>query len=262
MSVKSASLSIHQIHSTSGWESMRRRSSGSLAQYPASSVSSGREPRIPCEPPTPLLVPVGDLGPERVFPHGGGVRGGGLGGAERGGVESRGGAEVPVVVVGVGAGVGADLAEDAVDVLDGLGSRERLGVGGLGGEGEVEADGSTEDEDGDEAAQHGDLEVRWILRERLWWWWWASGDAPRGRGAVIGSPPPPPPPPLLLLYPIPSCPIPATEDGISSGFYPPAPPPRIAGERDSLAAGLARGTHMGSGASEECGVGELGENGN
>lgn len=118
----------------------------------------GREPRVLPEPAAALTVPVGDLGAERVAFDSGGVGRRRLRGVERGGVEGAG--EVPggggVVV---GAAVGADLAEDAVDVLDGLGAGERVGVGGLVGEGEVEADGAAEDEDGDEAAEHGDLDV-------------------------------------------------------------------------------------------------------
>ena len=114
----------------------------------------GREPRVLPEPAAALTVPVGDLGAERVAFDSGGVGRRRLRGGERGGVEGAG--EVPGVV---GAAVGADLAEDALDVLDGLGAGERVGVGGLVGEGEGEADGAAEDEDGDEAAEHGDLDV-------------------------------------------------------------------------------------------------------
>jgi hypothetical protein len=118
----------------------------------------GREARVLLEPAAALLVPVGDLGPESVLLRSGRVRGDRLLGGERGGIEAGGGAEL-TGLVGVRVGVGADLAEDAVDVLDSLGAADGVVVGGLGGEGEVEADGAAEDEDGDEAAEHGDLEV-------------------------------------------------------------------------------------------------------
>ena len=60
-----------------------------------------------------------------------------------------------LLVVGIGrVGVGSDLGEDAVGLLD-----EILVDGVVVGGTEVDTDGAAEDEDGDEAAEDGDLDV-------------------------------------------------------------------------------------------------------
>ncbi|RDX80141.1 hypothetical protein CR513_39351, partial [Mucuna pruriens] len=85
------------------------------------------------EPGLAFMVPVIDLGAEGE----GGI------GVERG------------LVVGIGGvGVGSDLGQDAVGLLNKI-LVDGVGVGGA----EVDADGTTEDEDGNEAAQDGDLDV-------------------------------------------------------------------------------------------------------
>lgn len=60
-----------------------------------------------------------------------------------------------LLVVGiVGVGVGSDLSEDAVGLLDKV-LVDGFGIGGT----KVDADGAAEDEDGDEAAEDSDLDV-------------------------------------------------------------------------------------------------------
>ena len=116
------------------------------------------------EPVFALLVPIGDLGAEG-----------------KGGV----GAEEGFAGVGgvVGVRVGADLGEDAVGLLDEA-LVDGVGVGG----GEVDADCAAEDEDGDEAAEYGDLDVvEGLLDLPATWGDWAGSSVRGGEGGGTGA---------------------------------------------------------------------------
>ena len=113
---------------------------------------AGREPRVLVQPPPPLGVPPRHPGTQAVVrrrPRGAAV----VVLRREAGLRRR-----------VGVGVGADLTEDALDVVDGSGAgrgRRAVVVGGAGDvdEAAVDADGAAEDEERDEGAQEGDLDV-------------------------------------------------------------------------------------------------------
>lgn len=125
----------------------------------------GGEFRVAAEPDLALVVPIGDFRAEDVGGGGGGVVVIGI-----------------VLVLVVVVAVGADLGEEAVGLFDEV-LVDGVGVGGA----EVEADVAAEDEDGDEAAEEGDLDVVEGAMDLLAAAWEDWGSCSSGRKGSSGA---------------------------------------------------------------------------
>ncbi|KAG2614882.1 hypothetical protein PVAP13_3NG016090 [Panicum virgatum] len=153
--------SLEQVVVAGGVVAGPRRRAGDDQDPRVAPRVAGRELRVPGQPLAALVVPVAHLGAQAVLldlDQRRRRREVAEAGRRVGGRRRRRPVPADQDDDVVGLGVGADLGEDALDVLDDLGvGRGAVGVAAV--DEEVDSGGAAEDEHGDEAAEERDLDV-------------------------------------------------------------------------------------------------------